>query len=130
VKMTILLFACTALGVRAQAAAKSDAVDALFSAYNQGNVPGASVIVIRDGKVLYRHAYGLPTWKGTWPPVPLLTTGIKADKELFSSAFICVHLRPIVSFLTFLGQSASRRANRVRVSAPKSICNLTIIIVV
>ena len=62
--MTILLFACVALGVRAQAAAKSDAVDALFSAYNQANVPGASVIVILDGKVLYRHAYGLADVEG------------------------------------------------------------------
>jgi CubicO group peptidase (beta-lactamase class C family) len=45
--------------VGAHAAAKTDAVDALFSAYNHDNVPGASVIVIREEKVLYRHAYGL-----------------------------------------------------------------------
>ena len=57
--MTILLSACLALGMRAQAAANPDDVDALFSAYNHATVPGASVIVIRDGKVLYRHAYGL-----------------------------------------------------------------------
>jgi CubicO group peptidase (beta-lactamase class C family) len=62
--MTILLFACVALGVRTQAAAQSDAVDGLFSAYNQATVPGASVIVIRDGKVLYRHAYGLADVEG------------------------------------------------------------------
>jgi CubicO group peptidase (beta-lactamase class C family) len=64
VKITILLFACLVLGTCAQAAEKSDAVDALFSAYNQANVPGASVIVIRDGKVLYRHAYGLADVEG------------------------------------------------------------------
>ena len=41
-----------ALAVSAHAAARSGAVDALFSAYNHADVPGASVIVIRDGKVL------------------------------------------------------------------------------
>jgi CubicO group peptidase (beta-lactamase class C family) len=34
-------------------------IDALFKDYNQPGVPGASVIVIREGKVLYKHAYGL-----------------------------------------------------------------------
>jgi CubicO group peptidase (beta-lactamase class C family) len=58
-KITILLSACLALAIRTQAAANPDDVDALFSAYNHATVPGASVIVIRDGKVLYRHAYGL-----------------------------------------------------------------------
>lgn len=56
--MTFLLYAALVLGSRAHATVKSDAVDALFAAYNRGSVPGASVIVIRDGKVLYRHAYG------------------------------------------------------------------------
>jgi CubicO group peptidase (beta-lactamase class C family) len=37
----------------------SGPIDAIFRDYNQVNVPAASVIVIREGKVLYRHAYGL-----------------------------------------------------------------------
>jgi CubicO group peptidase (beta-lactamase class C family) len=39
--------------------AQTAAVDALFADYNRPDVPGASVIVVRDGKVLYRHAYGM-----------------------------------------------------------------------
>src|SRR5271157_4365608 len=35
------------------------AIDALFADYDHPNVPGASVMVIREGKVVYRHAYGL-----------------------------------------------------------------------
>ncbi len=35
------------------------AIDALFAEYDRPDVPGASVIVIRDGKIAYRHAYGL-----------------------------------------------------------------------
>ncbi|HTS27045.1 MAG TPA: serine hydrolase domain-containing protein [Bryobacteraceae bacterium] len=58
-KKTIRLFASLALAGSAPAAVKPGAVDALFSPYSHANVPGASVIVIRDGKVLFRHAYGL-----------------------------------------------------------------------
>jgi CubicO group peptidase (beta-lactamase class C family) len=58
-KNAILLFACFSLGACAQPAAKPGAVDALFRAYDQPSTPGASVAVIRDGKVLYQHAYGL-----------------------------------------------------------------------
>jgi CubicO group peptidase (beta-lactamase class C family) len=35
------------------------AIDALFADYAKPGVPGASVTVIRDGKVAYRHAYGM-----------------------------------------------------------------------
>lgn len=34
-------------------------IDALFREYDRPGVPGASVIVIKDGKVLYQKAYGL-----------------------------------------------------------------------
>jgi CubicO group peptidase (beta-lactamase class C family) len=36
----------------------SASIDALFKDYDKPNVPGASVIVIREGKVLYKRAYG------------------------------------------------------------------------
>ncbi len=34
-------------------------VDSLFAAYTGSDVPGASVVVIRDGKVIVRRAYGM-----------------------------------------------------------------------
>ncbi len=34
-------------------------VDSLFSAYSGSAVPGASVVVIADGRVVLRHAYGM-----------------------------------------------------------------------
>ncbi len=34
-------------------------VDSLFTAYSGADVPGASVVVIRDGKVIVRRAYGM-----------------------------------------------------------------------
>jgi CubicO group peptidase (beta-lactamase class C family) len=64
VKTSILLFTCVVLAIRAQAAVKSGDVDALFRAFDRATVPGASVMVIRDGKVLYKHAYGLADVEG------------------------------------------------------------------
>lgn len=40
-------------------ASLAERVDALFREYARPGVPGASVIVIRNGKVLYKKAYGL-----------------------------------------------------------------------
>jgi CubicO group peptidase (beta-lactamase class C family) len=34
-------------------------VDSLFSAYSGSTVPGASVVVIADGRVVLRRAYGM-----------------------------------------------------------------------
>ncbi len=38
---------------------KTEKIDALFADYARPNAPGASVIVIRKGKVLFKKAYGL-----------------------------------------------------------------------
>ena len=43
----------------AAAADLSASIDALFKDFDKPDVPGASVIVIREGKVLYERAYGL-----------------------------------------------------------------------
>ena len=49
--------------------AQTSAIDALFHDY-MGPVPGASVIVIRDGRVLYERAYGLATLSPATPATP------------------------------------------------------------
>lgn len=46
------------LGCRSGYADPGTAVDKLMSAY-QGNVPGASVLIVRNGRVILRRAYGL-----------------------------------------------------------------------
>lgn len=38
---------------------RETSIDALFAKYNRPDAPGAAVIVIRGGKVLYRRGYGL-----------------------------------------------------------------------
>jgi CubicO group peptidase (beta-lactamase class C family) len=48
---------------------QGNAIDALFRDYT-GSVPGASVIVIRDGRVVYEHAYGLSNLSPAAPATP------------------------------------------------------------
>jgi CubicO group peptidase (beta-lactamase class C family) len=57
--MRTLFFALAALSWTAAAADFSASIDALFKDFDSPKVPGASVIVIREGKVLYKKAYGL-----------------------------------------------------------------------
>ena len=57
-KPVLFLLLCAA-PLLAQSDSRESAVDALFARYNHPDVPGAAVIVIRGGKVLYRRGYGL-----------------------------------------------------------------------
>jgi CubicO group peptidase (beta-lactamase class C family) len=54
----ILPFLCAPVGGEASTD-KASAVAALFREYDQPNVPGASVLVVRHGKVLYKRAFGM-----------------------------------------------------------------------
>ena len=45
-------------------------VDSLFAAYTGSDVPGASVAVIRDGKVIVRRAYGMADLERRVPDTP------------------------------------------------------------
>ena len=58
---TLAMLACVPALCLAQQPA---AVDALFRDFDRPGVPGASVMVIRDGKVLYQRGYGLADVEG------------------------------------------------------------------
>jgi len=61
-RLVLLLIVCllAVTVINAQSEKKRGAtVDALFADYDRPGVPGASVIVIRDGKILFKKAYGL-----------------------------------------------------------------------
>jgi len=57
----ILILVCCAAAACATASGRSSAVnvDDLFAAYSGTSVPGASVVVIRDGQVIARRVYGM-----------------------------------------------------------------------
>lgn len=54
----LLPFLCAPVGGQ-PAGDKAAAVAALFREYDAAAVPGASVLVVRRGRVLYKHAFGL-----------------------------------------------------------------------
>ena len=61
VRREILILVCCAAAACATGSGRSSAVnvDDLFAAYSGTSVPGASVVVIRDGQVIVRRAYGM-----------------------------------------------------------------------
>lgn len=56
---TVLCAACASAGGVRVSADDARAVDSLFTAYTGDSVPGASIVVIRDGRVIIRRAYGM-----------------------------------------------------------------------
>ena len=63
-----LLAACASSG--ALTPDRGHAIDALFAGYTGDAVPGASVIVIRDGRVVFRQAYGMADLERHTPATP------------------------------------------------------------
>jgi CubicO group peptidase (beta-lactamase class C family) len=58
--LSALLLAASPQGhAAAEAASKQQQVDALFAKWNSPDTPGAAVEVVKDGKVVYRHAFGM-----------------------------------------------------------------------
>lgn len=53
------LVACLQAHATTPAASKQKQVDALFARWNKADTPGAAVEVVKDGKVVYRRAFGM-----------------------------------------------------------------------
>jgi CubicO group peptidase (beta-lactamase class C family) len=67
----VLLPAVTACASgRAITGDRGRAIDALFADYAGSAVSGASVIVIRDGRVVFRRAYGMADLEHRIPATP------------------------------------------------------------
>ena len=82
-----LLSSLFAQGVRAQVSANDvtngahafrlrlsvvEKVDALFAAWSKGDTPGAAVVIIQNGKIRFKKAYGLANLE-TRTPITLST---------------------------------------------------------
>lgn len=55
----VLLAACTGCAHRSTLGDKTARIDALFTSFNRSDGPGASVMVIHDGAVVFKKGYGL-----------------------------------------------------------------------
>ena len=70
---TLTLALCAACATGGTARVTTDevrAVDSLFAAYTGGAVPGASVVVVQNGQVVVRRAYGMADLERRIPATP------------------------------------------------------------
>jgi CubicO group peptidase (beta-lactamase class C family) len=56
---SMTLFAGTAVNAQDVAAEQSMKIDALFANWNRTDSPGCAISVMRDGRIIYKHAYGM-----------------------------------------------------------------------
>jgi CubicO group peptidase (beta-lactamase class C family) len=88
VSTALLTLAFASILAPACLAQSSASVDALFHDFDRPGVPGASVIVIRDGKVLYHHAYGLADLEARTPANPATNYRLASCTKQFTA--MCV----------------------------------------
>ena len=71
-------------------AQRAEAMDALFSDYEQPGAPGASVIVIQDGKVLFKKAYGLANVEAKIAATPNTNYRLASVSKQFTAMAIMI----------------------------------------
>lgn len=80
---TLLCAAC--VPGPAAAASKPDQVDALFARWNRADTPGAAVEVIRDGKRVYRRAFGMADIEQQRPITPTTAFDVASLSKQFTA---------------------------------------------
>jgi len=80
----LLLLGCTESSPEAD---QGHAIDRLMSAY-QGNVPGASVLVIRDGNIIFRRSYGMADLEHHVAATPATNYRLASVTKQFTAASI------------------------------------------
>jgi CubicO group peptidase (beta-lactamase class C family) len=75
------------VGCKASHGNPDRAIDKLMSAY-QGNVPGASVLVVRDGRVLFRRTYGLADMEDHVAATPATNYRLASVTKQFTAAAV------------------------------------------
>lgn len=82
----LLLFGCAKSDPEAD---RARAIDRLMSAY-QGNVPGASVLVIRNGDTVFRHSYGMADLEHHVAATPATNYRLASVTKQFTAAAILI----------------------------------------
>ena len=71
----------------AEATGKLPQIDKIMRAYD-GDVPGASVLVVQDGKVVVRRAYGLANLENDTPATPATNNRLASVSKHFTAAAV------------------------------------------
>jgi CubicO group peptidase (beta-lactamase class C family) len=97
----------------------SDSIDVLFSGYNQPGTPGASLAVIKDGKVIYSRAYGLADVESKTPASTSTNYRLASVTKQFTATAILILVDQgklsLDSRLTDVLPGAPRYARDVRI---------------
>ena len=73
---------------RAEQAALARKVDSVFHKFDKPDSPGAAVIVVKDGKVVYRHGYGRATLEYDVPITPSTVFHVASVSKQFTACAI------------------------------------------
>jgi CubicO group peptidase (beta-lactamase class C family) len=65
-------------------------VDSVFATCNKPNSPGCAVAVIKDGKIIYEHGYGLANLEYNIPITPATVFYIASTSKQFTAASIAL----------------------------------------
>ena len=88
--LALVAIACVA--VPASATQAHPRIDRLFADFDQPGSPGATVLVVRDGKVLYRNGYGLADLEHGIPITPSTVFDIASVSKQFAGMSIAMLL--------------------------------------
>jgi CubicO group peptidase (beta-lactamase class C family) len=83
----LLTCACACTGCAPGARDPSAQIDALLRSY-QGAVPGASVLVVRDGLPVFRHSFGFADLEARIPATPATNYRLASMTKQFTAASI------------------------------------------
>jgi CubicO group peptidase (beta-lactamase class C family) len=75
---------------KASATDKPSQVDALMARWSEGKTPGAAVIVIQDGRVLYEKGYGLADLRTRKPISPTTVFDIASVSKQFTAMAVMI----------------------------------------
>lgn len=68
----------------------SSRIDSLFNKYDGTDVPGASVIIIKDGKVIYKRCYGLADLEAKEPVTPSTSFRLASVTKQFTAMSVMI----------------------------------------
>jgi CubicO group peptidase (beta-lactamase class C family) len=89
-KFTASLLLTMALSAAASAQISSHQIDAIFSPLKSANAPGAAVLVIRDGKTVFRSGYGVTDLRSAHPITPQTDFRLASFTKQFTA--MCIML--------------------------------------
>lgn len=88
IKCTVILLLLISIAITAAAQVSSSQIDAIFAPLKSSNAPGAAVLVVRDGKAVFRRGYGVADLRSMHPITPQTDFRLASFTKQFTAACI------------------------------------------